>query len=284
MGDASDDSRDGADRDDVAGPAEDGESAASSEGGKSAESSEIGESTESTEDGDHPNPDSHPYGEDWPAVRERVWKRDGYACTRCGTDDRTIQAHHVVPRAAGGPDDPTNLLTLCRPCHGVMHPRNDAFDDVREDAPLFPDRDAPKPVRRMRRPDDRVCDRCGHEGTPERLLAWTDPPRASDGYRHDHLVLCRPCAGLLVDQGVCGHAALTANRQIGCYELTSRVQEATVRPTVFAPEVVSVRRPPRSYRERYVDDTPLRFVANSRAVAWLVVLVVGYVTVMVLVG
>ena len=27
------------------------------------------------------------------------------------------QTHHIVPRAAGGTDDPANLIALCFPCH-----------------------------------------------------------------------------------------------------------------------------------------------------------------------
>jgi ATP-dependent DNA helicase RecQ len=30
--------------------------------------------------------------------------------------------HHLVPRAAGGSDDPANLITLCDGCHAVRHP------------------------------------------------------------------------------------------------------------------------------------------------------------------
>jgi 5-methylcytosine-specific restriction endonuclease McrA len=29
-----------------------------------------------------------------------------------------LSAHHVIPRAEGGPDHPSNLETLCVSCHG----------------------------------------------------------------------------------------------------------------------------------------------------------------------
>ena len=32
-----------------------------------------------------------------------------------------LDHHHLVPRALGGADDESNLITLCRPCHGKWH-------------------------------------------------------------------------------------------------------------------------------------------------------------------
>lgn len=227
-------------------------------------------------------PDGHPYGEDWPAIRERVWVRDGHACTRCGADDRTLQAHHVIPRSAGGPDTLDNLVTLCRPCHGVIHQRNRSFDDVREDAPLFPNRDAPAPVARMRSPDDQVCDRCGRErADPAELLAWRNPPESVDGDAPGHVILCKPCAGLLVDRPERPtRDVLEGNHRFSIGELSRRAPDASVRPSLFAPALVSVRREPATRRERLVDDTPLRFVVNSRMARWTAAVLVGYVGLM----
>lgn len=42
-------------------------------------------------------------------------KRDG-ACVLCGTTER-LQAHHVIRRAAGGPDHRSNYVTLCATHH-----------------------------------------------------------------------------------------------------------------------------------------------------------------------
>ena len=242
------------------------------------------ERAERTHEGaDDENPDAHPYGEDWPDLRDRVWRRDGHACRRCGADDRTIQAHHIVPRSAGGPDVPENLLTLCRPCHGVVHPTNDSFDDVRDEASLFPDKDAPEPVALMKSPEDRVCDRCGRErDDPTELLAWRDPPTGSADRPTDHLILCKPCAGLVLDRNPDSHREdLEGNHRFSVGEVSAMVDEASVRPSVWAPEPVAVRREPRTRRERVVDDTPLRFVLNSRAATWAVLLVVGYLLLMV---
>lgn len=59
---------------------------------------------------------------EWKRIRSQVLRRDGYRCARC---DRRLTvnlltAHHVIPRAEGGIDDPINLLTLCNPCHDFV--------------------------------------------------------------------------------------------------------------------------------------------------------------------
>lgn len=51
-------------------------------------------------------------------VRDMVRRRDG-VCVSCGTT-AGLTVHHVVP-AREAPElafDPSNLVTLCRPCHG----------------------------------------------------------------------------------------------------------------------------------------------------------------------
>lgn len=49
-------------------------------------------------------------------LREAVFERDGYRCVRCGSDDH-IQADHILPQSAGGPNVLENLRTLCRSCN-----------------------------------------------------------------------------------------------------------------------------------------------------------------------
>lgn len=41
-------------------------------------------------------------------------------CERCGMSQAT-DAHHRVPRSAGGPHEIANLVALCRLCHGWVH-------------------------------------------------------------------------------------------------------------------------------------------------------------------
>lgn len=62
-----------------------------------------------------------------PEVRWAVFRRDGYACLRCGSDsDLTID--HIHPVALGGTNHPSNLQTLCRSCNagkGILIGRHD---------------------------------------------------------------------------------------------------------------------------------------------------------------
>ena len=62
---------------------------------------------------------------DWVNIREAVLRRDSYKCVECGTPCRSAEAdvHHLLPRSAGGPDEPSNLITLCDGCHAAHHPK-----------------------------------------------------------------------------------------------------------------------------------------------------------------
>lgn len=52
-------------------------------------------------------------------LRFEVLKRDGHACRYCGETAPTVKltVDHVIPKALGGPDDPSNLVTACQPCN-----------------------------------------------------------------------------------------------------------------------------------------------------------------------
>jgi 5-methylcytosine-specific restriction protein A len=52
-------------------------------------------------------------------MRPRILKRDRNICQLCGVVKlpRFLDVDHIMPRIAGGTDDPSNLRTLCRPCH-----------------------------------------------------------------------------------------------------------------------------------------------------------------------
>ena len=62
--------------------------------------------------------------EHWRQVRAIVLARDNRRCKGCGELCAAGEAdvHHLVPRAAGGMDDPANLITLCDGCHAARHP------------------------------------------------------------------------------------------------------------------------------------------------------------------
>lgn len=56
-------------------------------------------------------------------TRAYVLDRDGHACRHCKgkSKDNRLEAHHIVYRSDGGPDDESNLVTLCKECHGKVH-------------------------------------------------------------------------------------------------------------------------------------------------------------------
>jgi ATP-dependent DNA helicase RecQ len=60
----------------------------------------------------------------WREVRSIVLGRDNWRCKGCGElcAEGEADVHHLVPRAAGGMDDPANLITLCDACHAARHP------------------------------------------------------------------------------------------------------------------------------------------------------------------
>jgi hypothetical protein len=71
------------------------------------------------------------------ALRRRALERDGHRCRHCGSG-RSPMVHHIQRRKDGGDHHPTNLLTLCAHCHGLVHagylcittsPRGPVFTD-----------------------------------------------------------------------------------------------------------------------------------------------------------
>lgn len=66
----------------------------------------------------------------WLALSDKVRHRDGNQCrvctcqtTRWGVGNPVFwgSAHHLVYRSAGGPDELSNLVWLCRTCHTAEH-------------------------------------------------------------------------------------------------------------------------------------------------------------------
>jgi len=49
-------------------------------------------------------------------LRWEVFKRDGFKCVDCGTQD-DLSADHVIPFSRGGPTTLENLKTRCRTCN-----------------------------------------------------------------------------------------------------------------------------------------------------------------------
>ena len=55
-------------------------------------------------------------GRDWNAIRSAVLQRDGYLCAYCNREADTVD--HIVPKAKGGTDEITNLVSACLECNG----------------------------------------------------------------------------------------------------------------------------------------------------------------------
>ncbi len=54
---------------------------------------------------------------EWDAMRKAVFARDDFTCLYCGVRGARLECDHVVPVAAGGPTEISNLVTSCRPCN-----------------------------------------------------------------------------------------------------------------------------------------------------------------------
>jgi 5-methylcytosine-specific restriction endonuclease McrA len=57
--------------------------------------------------------------EAYAAVRLEVADRDKRRCQVCGRP--ATDTHHILYRSQGGPDEPWNLICLCRDCHELVH-------------------------------------------------------------------------------------------------------------------------------------------------------------------
>lgn len=93
-------------------------------------------------------------------MRMAVLARDGYRCIYCGRrpPECILEVDHVLPRAAGGLDIATNLVTACRDCNGG-----------KSDQPLpLPEGFTPEPIGFQRRAPARL----GTAGDPPPFLRW----------------------------------------------------------------------------------------------------------------
>ncbi|WP_231359841.1 HNH endonuclease [Escherichia coli] len=60
------------------------------------------------------------YGTSWDKLRPLILGRDKHLCMNCQRAGRIAPAttvDHIVPKSRGGTDDPSNLESLCWPCH-----------------------------------------------------------------------------------------------------------------------------------------------------------------------
>lgn len=60
------------------------------------------------------------YGYQWEKLRKKILSRDNYLCVNCLSKNIMLpakQVDHIVPKAHGGTDAPSNLQSLCVACH-----------------------------------------------------------------------------------------------------------------------------------------------------------------------
>ena len=53
-------------------------------------------------------------------LRKEILERDNWRCQVCG-GLKNLDVHHLRRRSALGDDLKTNLITLCRKCHQLVH-------------------------------------------------------------------------------------------------------------------------------------------------------------------
>lgn len=231
------------------------------------------------------------YGADWDQKRKRVLRRDDYTCQRCGhqsgphagDEGRILQVHHVEKLSEGGSNDESNLVTLCRPCHGVQHPGNETFDEVRGYARIYPPSAADARVAYVNskterepldayldRKDSDHCDRCGDpRGDGERFYVY---PNIDFGERGGYEnpaekfgVLCGPCTGLVYaaddDGGVEHRLRSTEGQVVGdAVDRLVDVRERALLSGTKKTRKFGATRDPVNLKERVLFASPYRYV------------------------
>ena len=63
-----------------------------------------------------------------PRARHHVLRRDERRCALCGCSNwQPLQVHHIRPRSEDGSDRHTNLITLCKEDHDMVHRNMDRY-------------------------------------------------------------------------------------------------------------------------------------------------------------
>jgi hypothetical protein len=208
-------------------------------------------------------------GPRWDVIRNEVLERDDYTCQRCGVEpidaEGRLEVHNAAPLGSPSLEALDQLLTVCRPCHATLHGDDPAYGDLSDEAPMFPRPDAPSAVATMRSDRQHICQRCQYvAGTATELAAYVDEGRP--------YVLCKPCAGALLEAGY-DPSDFEAAGGADVETLRRLVSNAPVRPTLLAPTAVRAARSPRTKIERIVHDTPLRYAINPIGLTLLFILV-----------
>lgn len=222
------------------------------------------------------------YGKGWDKLRKSIYERDNYTCQRCGyhpkMEDRSvpIQAHHIIPKSKGGSDNKSNLITLCRSCHGVQHPNNSTFDDDRPDAPIFPYEHAHEKVNSFPKGVRNNCGRCGHYYSMDELVSI--PAQLIPDNDIDYgLPVCKPCGGI-----ICDNNPNINIDDLGCKGETSKketigqMNKSHPYPTYSTDEIASESREPVNRVEKWLLSSIMRkystgilFVILFFAIHWV---------------
>lgn len=226
------------------------------------------------------------YGPEWDRIAADVRKRDDWTCQRCGIESgphagdhgRILDVHHIVWKSRGGGDDMENLVTLCRPCHGVQHPENSNFDRHRHRASLYPAADADErvafvnsstegetPDAFLSRRSSRTCRRCGRRAAHrDDLIVYPNySPSDLDGDPPDEKCrpLCEPCAGLVLSND--DDATIDDLRTVGNdpapRDITTRVEEALISGYVTNRKFGATREPV-NRKEWFLFESPYRYL------------------------
>lgn len=75
-------------------------------------------------------------------MRQYIAERARYRCGYCQTQEIVIgmplQVEHIIPLAAGGTSDESNLWLACAPCNGYKRVQTHALDpETHKEVPLF---------------------------------------------------------------------------------------------------------------------------------------------------
>lgn len=74
-----------------------------------------------------------PFDEEWLNIRTRVLKRDCYKCVNCGKTGSELHIHHIIPKARGGSNKLSNLVSLCKTCHSIQDAKGHELIKTDED-------------------------------------------------------------------------------------------------------------------------------------------------------
>jgi hypothetical protein len=76
----------------------------------------------------------------WQKMRLKIYERDEFTCTRCGSQDNTLNAHHKAYESSSAPwAYPDHwITTLCDTCHASVHEGMDeALNQLCQDLKVF---------------------------------------------------------------------------------------------------------------------------------------------------